>query len=609
LPIQKRRPSLLKSHHCGQLRESDAGQKVTLAGWVHRRRDHGGKVFIDLRDRDGVVQVVFNPQAAQEAYEVAGSFRNEYVIQVTGEVALRPKGTENPKLATGDIEVTATGAVILNPSKTPPFYINEDTEVEETLCLKNRYLYLRRPRMTGNLILRHRVIKFIRDFLDAKGFAEIETPCLIKSTPEGARDYLVPSRINPGKFYALPQSPQQLKQILMIAGFDKYFQIARCFRDEDLRADRQPEFTQLDLEMSFVEAPDILRLMEELFTSLVKAVKPDMRLPEPFPRLSYKEAMERYGTDKPDIRFGLEIKDMSDIAASTEFQVFRAALEGKGKVKGICIPGCGHYTRHQLDELIDFAKDCGARGLMTMAFTGESISPSEVKSAVAKYVTPGQLDEIAGRFEAKPGDLLLIVADRPGVVNKALDELRREMAHRLSLADANLLGFAFVVDFPFLEWNEAENRWEPMHHPFTAPRWEDAALLGEEPAKVRGQHYDVVCNGCELGSGSIRIHNRQFQEEVFGLLGYSREETESRFGGLLEALEYGAPPHGGIAIGLDRLVMLLAREQSIREVIAFPKNQNAVDVMLDSPSYVDGRQLDELNIKLKHEVIHQNDKE
>ena len=565
-------------------------------------------MFIDLRDRDGVVQVVFNPQISQEAYEVAGSFRSEYVIQVTGEVAPRPKGTENPKLATGNIEVIATGAVILNPSKTPPFYINEDTEVEETLCLKNRYLYLRRPRMTDNLILRHRVIKFIRDFLDAKGFVEIETPCLIKSTPEGARDYLVPSRVNPGKFYALPQSPQQLKQILMVAGFDKYFQIARCFRDEDLRADRQPEFTQLDLEMSFVEAPDILQLMERLFTSLVKAVKPDMRLLEPFPHLSYKEAMERYGTDKPDIRFGLEIKDMSDIAADTEFQVFRSALQDNGKVKGICVPGCGHYTRHQLDELIDLAKSLGARGLMTMAFTGEAITLDEVKSAAAKYLTPHQLEEIAGRFEAKPGDLLLIVADKPQVVNKTLDELRREMAQRLDLADASLLAFAFVVDFPFLEWNEAENRWEPMHHPFTAPRWEDLALLDTEPANVHGQHYDVVCNGLELGSGSIRIHDRQFQQRIFGLLGYSKEETQSRFGGFLEALECGAPPHGGIAIGLDRLVMLLARERSIREVIAFPKNQNAVDVMLDSPSYVDKRQLDELNLKLKHEVLHHNDK-
>jgi aspartyl-tRNA synthetase len=594
---------LLKSRNCGELREEHAGQKVTLAGWVHRRRDHGGKVFIDLRDREGIVQVVFNAQISQEAYEIAGALRGEYVLQVTGEVARRPKGTENRKLTTGDIEVIAERAAILNPSKTPPFYISEDEEIDESLCLKNRYLYLRRPRLRDNLILRHKVIKFIRDFLGAREFLEIETPILIKSTPEGARDYLVPSRINPGKFYALPQSPQQLKQLLMVAGFDRYFQIARCFRDEDLRADRQPEFTQLDVEMSFVEAPDVLQLMEELFTSLVKTVKPDMRLVEPFPRLSYREATERFGTDKPDVRFGLEIKDMSDISANTDFQVFRSALDSGGKVKGICIPGCGHYTRHQLDELIDLARSCGARGLVAMAFTGETATVNEVKSAAAKYLTPGQLKEIASRFEAKPGDLLLMVADKPAIADKTLDELRRKMAGRLNLADANLLAFTFVVDFPYLQWNEAESRWEPMHHPFTAPRWEDVALLDSEPARVYGQHYDVVCNGCELGSGSIRIHDRQLQERVFGLLGYSKEDADSRFGGFLEALEYGAPPHGGIAIGLDRLVMLLAGERSIREVIAFPKNQNAVDVMLDSPSYVDKHQLDELNLKLKRDVL------
>ena len=594
---------MLKSHSCGELRKEHIGQQVILAGWVHRRRDHGGMAFIDLRDSEGIVQVVFNPQILEAAYHMISSLHNEYVIQISGKVASRPKGTENFKLATGEIEVITEKAILLNPSKTPPFYINEDVEVEESLCLENRYLYLRRPRMKDNLVLRHKVIKFIRDFLDTKGFIEIETPILIKSTPEGARDYLVPSRLNPGKFYALPQSPQQLKQILMVAGFEKYFQIARCFRDEDLRADRQPEFTQLDLEMSFVEEEDILHLTEELFISLMKSVKPEMQILNPFPRLSYKEARERYGTDKPDVRFGLELKDISDIAAQTRFDIFRSALNSGGKVKGICVPGCAYYSRHQVEELINLAQASGAKGLTTIAFTAESLTSSEVKSAAAKYLTQSQLEGIAARFEARSGDLLLIVADKLEVVDKTLDELRRGMARRLNLLDSNLMAFTFVVEFPLLEWNEAANRCETMHHPFTAPREEDVLLLDTELAKVHGYHYDIVCNGCELGSGSIRIYKRQLQEKVFSLLGYSNKEMESQFGCLLRALEYGAPPHGGIAIGLDRLMMILAEERTIREVIAFPKNQNAVDLMFDSPSYVDKNQLDELNLELKHKQI------
>jgi len=495
---------LLKSHGCGELRKEHTGHKAVLAGWVHRRRDHGGMVFIDLRDSSGIVQVVFNPQTVKEAFHTASSLRNEYVVQVVGEVTLRPPGTQNPKLATGEVEIVAGEVVVLNPSKIPPFYVNEDEEVDESLCLENRYLYLRRPRVRDNIVLRHKVIKFIRDSLDAKGFIEIETPILIKSTPEGARDYLVPSRVNPGKFYALPQSPQQLKQILMVAGFEKYFQIARCFRDEDLRADRQPEFTQLDLEMSFVDEEDVLQLMEELLTSLVKAIKPNMEMVKPFPRLTYMEAMERYGTDKPDMRFNLELRDISDIAADTDFDIFRAALNRGGKVKGICVPGCADYSRHQLDDLIQLSKDHGAQGLLTMALTREDSGAGGVKSVATKYLTEEQIEAVVARFDAKPGDLLLIISDKLEVVNRALGELRCEMARRLDLLNANLLAFVFVVDFPLLEWNEMRNCWETMHHPFTAPQQKDTSLLDSEPSKVHGRHYDVVCNGCELGSGSIR---------------------------------------------------------------------------------------------------------
>jgi len=594
---------VFRTHCCGDLRKEHVGQVATLAGWVNRRRDHGGLIFIDLRDRYGITQTVFNPESAATAHSIASELRNEYVVRVRGSVALRPQGTENRSLATGEVELIAEDIEILNRAKTPPFYINEDVEVEEPLRLKYRYLDLRRERMQRNIILRHRVVKFFRDFLDARGFLEIETPVLIKSTPEGARDYLVPSRIHEGKFYALPQSPQQLKQLLMVAGYDKYFQIARCFRDEDARADRQPEFTQLDLEMSFVDENDVLNLTEELFTSLVETITPQFTMVKPFPRLSYSEAMARYGSDKPDLRFGLELADLSDVFADTEFAVFRSVINAGGMIKGFAAPGCADYSRSQLAELTDFVRSRGAKGLVTMALDGEPGDPltgltrDEVRSVISKFMSIDKIVEIAGRLGAKRGDLLLIVADTPKVVNASLSSLRSEMGHRLGLVDPGRLVFAFIQDYPLFELND-EGLWESMHHPFTAPRDEDMALLDTDPGSVGARHYDFVCNGAEISSGSIRIHNRDLQERVFRILGYSDDEIQERFGHLLEAFECGAPPHGGIAPGIDRFVMILAGEDNIREVIAFPKTQSAVDIMLDSPSTVSPDQLRELHLKL-----------
>lgn len=586
---------MFRSHTCGELRQEHVGATVTLAGWVHRRRDHGELIFIDLRDRYGITQVVFD-SAVAAAHRVADEARSEYVLQVRGVVRPRPPEAVNPDLDTGAIEVEALEATVLNPARTSPLYIAKEGGEDEALRLKYRYLDLRRERMQRNIILRHRVVKFMRDFLDREGFLEIETPILIKSTPEGARDYLVPSRLHPGKFYALPQSPQQLKQLLMVAGFDKYFQIARCFRDEDQRADRQPEFTQLDLEMSFVNQEDVLNLIERLFIALCRTVTPHKTLPTPFRRLTYAEAMERYGSDKPDLRYDLELVNLGDVLANTPFQVFQGALERGGQVKGLRAPGCAGFSRRQIDELAELARVGGARGLAWAALLADG---GEVRSSFAKNLAPGELEAIIERMGAGPGDLLLLVADTPSVVAAALDRLRRELAARLGLIDPNTLSFAWIVDFPMFEWNPEEERWDAVHHPFTSPRDEDLPLLDSDPGKARAKAYDLVLNGYEVGGGSIRIHRREVQQKVFDLLGISREAAMAQFGHMLEAFEYGAPPHGGIAPGIDRIVMILADESTIREVMAFPKTQQAVDLMTNAPSPVDERQLKELHIQLR----------
>lgn len=581
-----------RSHHCGELRKEQEGVEVVLCGWVAKRRDHGGLIFVDLRDRSGIVQVVVDPEAAGASFKTAEDMRNEYVIKVTGKIRLRNEATINPNLATGEIEVLAREIEVLNAAKTPPFYIQDNIDTDENLRLKYRYLDLRRPEMQKNLILRHKVAKLMRDYLDNNNFLEIETPMLCKSTPEGARDYLVPSRVNPGKFYALPQSPQIFKQILMVAGMERYFQIARCFRDEDLRADRQPEFTQLDMEMSFMTAEEIQELMEGLIKFIFKGAM-GVDIKTPFRRLTWDEAMDRYGSDKPDLRFGMELVNMADAVKDADFTVFRSVIENGGQVKAINVKGYANIPRREADNLKDFVAIYGAKGLAYIQY----LADGTVKSPIAKFFTKEQMDAILATAKAEPGDLLFFVADKPSVVAAALGALRIEMAKRLNLINPDALEFLWVVDFPMFEYDEEEKRYVAMHHPFTSPRDEDLPLLETDPSKVYAKAYDMVLNGTEIGGGSIRIHRRDVQKAIFKAIGLSDEEAQEKFGFMMNAFEYGAPPHGGLAFGLDRLIMIMAKRDSIRDVIAFPKTQSASDLMTQAPNDVDEKQLRELHIR------------
>lgn len=586
---------MYKTHTCGELRVADVGQEVSLAGWVDRIRDLGGVRFIDLRDRFGVVQIVSNPETSPEVHQALDPVRTEWVIRAVGTVRKRPEGMQNNDLATGEIEVELSEVEVLNPAQTPPFLINQEEEVEEQIRLKYRYLDLRRPRMRDNIILRHKVVAFIRRYLDQKDFLEIETPILFKTTPEGARDYIVPSRVHPGQFYALPQSPQQLKQMLMVAGMERYFQIARCFRDEDQRGDRQPEFTQLDIEMSFVEREDVMDLLEGLYTSLVQEVTPHKRILEtPWPRLTYQQALDRYGKDNPDIRFGLELVDISDLGPESGFRVFADTVANGGTIRGINATGLGDYSRKQIDELTEYVKTYRAKGLAYLALTTDG----EERSSFAKFLTPEVKEELLSRLQAENGDLLLFVADKAEIAYESLGRLREELRDRLELVDQDVFGFCWVIDFPLVTYNQDEERWDPSHHLFTSPMMEDIAMLDEDPSQVRGQQYDLVLNGYEIGGGSIRIHNADLQEKIFELIGLDLEVARERFGHMLTAFSYGTPPHGGIASGIDRLCMLLADEPNIREVIAFPKNQSARDLMGNAPSEVEPKQLEELHIKV-----------
>jgi len=592
-----------KDTNCGEPRESTVGSLITVAGWVHRRRDHGNLIFIDLRDRSGLLQVVFNPEYSEAAHELAGSLRSEWVVQITGKIVRRLPGAENPELPTGTVELSATKIVVLNKSLTPPFEVSDDIDVDDNTRLKYRFIDLRRPKMQAMLKLRHRVTHIMWDFLTENGFTQIETPILLKSTPEGARDYVVPSRVHPGQFYALPQSPQQLKQLLMVSGVERYFQIARSFRDEDLRADRQPEFTQLDFEMSFVHQDDVMAIVEELYLKIFHELLPDATVSDPFIRLSYTESMERFGTDKPDLRFGMELTTITETAATSDARVFQAVASSGGTIRGFVAPGCGNYGRRDTDRLTDFAKSSGAQGLVFIALDEsapsiDALEDDHIKSPLKKFLSIDIVKQLANETGAKPGDLMLIVAGTSRLVNTVLSNLRNEMARRLELVDENNVSLAWIYDFPLFEWDDDLNKWEPAHHVFSSPKAEHMQYLDTDPGKVLADLYDLVCNGQEMGSGSIRIHDKDIQTRVFGVIDYGEDEIQDRFGQLLTAFTYGAPPHGGMGLGLDRLVAILAGEQAIREVIAFPKTQSAVDPLFEAPAIITDQQLEELHIRV-----------
>ncbi|MFH0820511.1 MAG: aspartate--tRNA ligase [Candidatus Peregrinibacteria bacterium] len=585
---------MLRTNTCGELTAKQKGKTVTLCGWVHRRRDHGGLIFIDLRDRYGLTQIAFDPELNKGAWHVAEGVRSEYVLKVTGEVRLRPKGQANPNLKTGEVEVYITEVMVLNEAKTPPFEIDQDTVTNEELRLKYRYLDLRRERMQKNLLLRHGMVKLIRDFMSDEGFLEVETPILIKGTPEGSREYLVPSRLYPGKFFVLPQSPQQLKQLCMVAGLDKYFQIARCFRDEDQRGDRQPEFTQLDVEMSFVEQKDIMALTEELLKQLTKKFATEKKIfKTPFPVLTYKEAMERYGSDKPDIRFGMELTDISDLVAKSDFKVFAGVVNSGGVVKALRVEGAVEWPRSEIDKLEELAKTHGAKGLAYFQY-----KPEGIQSPLLKFLKPQEVDEITKRVGAKTGDIVFFGADEFETACNALGQVRLACADKFNMRDPKVFAYCWVTEFPMFERDAESGGLGAKHHPFTRPMDEDLALLDSDPLKARAVAHDIVLNGSEIGGGSMRIHEADLQARIFKLLGISTEDAERRFGHLLEAFKYGAPPHGGIAPGIDRIVMIFAGEPNIREVIAFPKDQKAKDLMLGAPSVMPEKQVKEANVQI-----------